>query len=114
MVFIDVGEAVGSEFERNAVEGAVCELDGKWFFEPGGTVDGFDAVEYGMVFVVIVGDVEPGAGGCAEECGGLQEEDQVCGPAGSHGFAGGGVQWVMPKMIFFRKRRLTCRRVRPP
>jgi hypothetical protein len=57
-VFIDIGEGIGDELEGELVEGPVGELYGKWFFFVGLVIDGFDAVEGGLVFSIVVGDVE--------------------------------------------------------
>jgi hypothetical protein len=69
-VFIDIGERVGDQFEREPVERAVGEFNGKWLFGIGVPIYFFDAVEGRLVLMVIIFDVEGGAGG------GLDQEDE--------------------------------------
>jgi hypothetical protein len=61
--FIDIGKGVGIEFEGDMVEGAVGKFDGEVAVVPGFLIDLRHAVEGVVVFVVVVGDVEAGAGG---------------------------------------------------
>ena len=65
--FVDIGERVGIEFEGNMVEGVVGEFDGEVAVVPGFLINLGHIVEGMVVFVVVVGDVEAGAG---------SEEDQ--------------------------------------
>src|SRR6185312_4839067 len=112
IVFIDISKSIGDQLDRDAVEGPVGKLDREGFCLPGMTEGFFDAVERGTVAVVIIFDIEGRAGGGEdhqEEGSGYRET--IWG-GNVHGFCDGGEQWVTPKTIFFRKRRLTWRSVR--
>ncbi len=87
------------------VEGPVGKFYRKRFTEVGVAIGIFDTIQDRPVPAVIVTDVESGAG-CGEE-----QRDQGCEAQEAVWVAvvheAGGVQWVTPKVIFFRKRRLT-------
>lgn len=69
--FINIGKGIRYQFQGNMVEGAVGEFDGKMALLVGLPVDEFDAVQGRLVFAVIVGDVQAGAGIYCD-----REEDQ--------------------------------------
>jgi hypothetical protein len=56
------------------VKGPVGKFDGKGFVVVGIEIDLFYAVQGRPVFVIVVRDVEAGAGGCRDEDG---EEEEV-------------------------------------
>ena len=88
------------------VKGAVGKFDREGFGVVGIEVDLLHAVQGLPVFVIVVRDVEAGAGGCRDQDG---EEEEVVYMGLSHGMTGSDcfIQTVTPKVIFFRKRRLT-------
>jgi hypothetical protein len=57
------------------VEGAVGKFNGEGFGIVGIKVDLFHAIQGGPVFVIIIRDVEAGAGGCRGQDG--EEEEAV-------------------------------------
>jgi hypothetical protein len=73
-VFIDIGEGVGDQFKREPVERAVGEFNGKWLFCVGMPIYFFDAVEGRLVLMIIVFDVERGAGAGLDQ---EEEEEQL-------------------------------------
>lgn len=57
------------------VKGAVGKFDREGFGIIGIEVDLFHAVQGGPVFMIIVCDIETGAGGCRGQCG--EEEEAI-------------------------------------
>ena len=119
--FINIGKGIRYQFQGNMVEGPVGEFDGKMVLLVGLPVDEFDAIQGRLVFAIIVSDVQAGAGTyCDREEGqqpiisGAVSGCIVHGVVVAVGDDDPFVQWETPKIIFFRKWRLTCRRVRPP
>ena len=70
LVFVDIGEGVGDQFERDAVEGAVCEFDGKGFDMVGVPEGIFHLIEGVFMAMIVSLDVK-GCAGCQQ-----QDEEQ--------------------------------------
>ena len=87
------------------VEGPVGKFYREGLTEVGVAIGMFDTIQDRPVPAVVVTDVEFGAG-CGEEQRdqGCEVQEAVCVVTVHEA---GGVQWVIPKVIFFRKRRLT-------